>query len=63
MHRNQREYDLWNEELTAILNGNERLTKKEGADLIENSPGDISLNVDDIPRGLIRGIETSKDLR
>ena len=38
MHRNQREYDLWNEELTAILNGNERLTKKELADLIANSP-------------------------
>jgi AcrR family transcriptional regulator len=30
----QREYDRWNEDLTAILNGNERLTKKELADRI-----------------------------
>ena len=33
----QREYDRWNEDLTAILNGNERLTKKELADHIANS--------------------------
>ena len=33
----QREYDRWNEELNAILNGNERLTKKELADRIANS--------------------------
>ena len=33
----QREYDLWNEELTAILNGNEHLSKKELADRIANS--------------------------
>ena len=33
----QREYDRWNEELTAILNGNERLTKNELADRIANS--------------------------
>lgn len=30
----QREYDRWNEDLTAILDGNERLTKKELADRI-----------------------------
>ena len=33
----QREYDRWNEDLTAILNGNDRLTKKELADHIANS--------------------------
>ncbi len=33
----QREYDRWNEDLTAILNGNEQLTKKELADHIANS--------------------------
>ena len=33
----QREYDRWNEELNAIRNGNERLTKKELADRIANS--------------------------
>ena len=33
----QREYDRWNEDLTAILNGNERLTKKELADSISHS--------------------------
>ena len=33
----QREYDRWNENLTAILNGNERLTKKELADRIASS--------------------------
>ena len=33
----QREYDRWNEDLTAILNGNEKLTKKELADRIANS--------------------------
>ena len=33
----QREYDRWNEELTAILNENEQLTKKELADHIANS--------------------------
>ena len=33
----QREYDRWNEELAAILDGNERLTKKELADRIANS--------------------------
>ena len=33
----QREYDRWNEDLTAILNGNERLTKKELADRIAGS--------------------------
>ena len=33
----QREYDRWNEELTAILNGNGQLTKKELADHIANS--------------------------
>ena len=33
----QREYDRWNEDLTAILDGNERLTKKELADRIANS--------------------------
>ena len=33
----QREYDRWNEELTAILNGNEELTKKELADRIAGS--------------------------
>ena len=33
----QREYDRWNEDLTAILNGNERLTKKELADNISHS--------------------------
>ena len=33
----QREYDRWNEELTAILNENEQLTKKELADRIANS--------------------------
>ena len=33
----QREYDRWNEELTAILNENEQLTKAELADHIANS--------------------------
>ena len=33
----QREYDCWNEDLTAILDGNERLAKKELADRIANS--------------------------
>ena len=33
----QREYDRWDEDLTAILNGNERLTKKELADSISHS--------------------------
>ena len=33
----QREYDRWNDDLTAILNGNDRLTKKELADRIANS--------------------------
>ena len=33
----QREYDRWNEDLTAILNGNEQLTGKELADRIANS--------------------------
>ena len=33
----QREYDRWNEDLTAILNGNDQLTKKELADHIANS--------------------------
>ena len=33
----QREYDRWNEDLTAILNGNEGLTKKELADRIAGS--------------------------
>ena len=33
----QREYDRWNEDLTAILNGNEQLTKKELADRIASS--------------------------
>ena len=33
----QREYDRWNEDLTAILNGNERLTKNDLADRIANS--------------------------
>ena len=33
----QREYDRWNEDLTAILNGNEQLTKKELAGHIANS--------------------------
>ena len=33
----QREYDRWNEELTAILNGNERLTRQELADRIAHS--------------------------
>ena len=33
----QREYDRWNEDLTAILNGNDRLTKKELADHIAKS--------------------------
>ena len=33
----QREYDRWNEDLTAILNGNERLSKKELADRIADS--------------------------
>ena len=33
----QREYDRWNEDLTAILNGNDHLTKKELADRIANS--------------------------
>lgn len=33
----QREYDRWSEDLTAILNGNEHLTKKELADHIAKS--------------------------
>ena len=33
----EREYDRWNEDLTAILNGNERLTKQELADNIAQS--------------------------
>ncbi len=33
----QREYDRWNEDLTAILNRNDQLTKKELADRIANS--------------------------
>jgi len=33
----QREYDRWNEDLTAILNGNDQLTKKELADHIARS--------------------------
>ena len=33
----QREYDRWNEDLTAIIEGNEQLTKKELADRIANS--------------------------
>ncbi|MBR2562078.1 MAG: TetR family transcriptional regulator [Eubacterium sp.] len=33
----QREYDRWNEDLTAILNGNDQLTKKELADHIAGS--------------------------
>ena len=33
----QREYDRWNEDLTAILNGNDQLTKKELADRVANS--------------------------
>ena len=33
----QREYDRWNVDLTAILDGNEHLTKKELANLIANS--------------------------
>ncbi len=33
----QREYDRWNENLTAILNGNEQLSKKELAERIANS--------------------------
>ena len=33
----QREYDRWNEDLTAILDGNEGLTKKELADRIAGS--------------------------
>ena len=33
----QREYDRWNEELTAILVGNEQLTKKDLADRVANS--------------------------
>ena len=33
----QREYDRWNEDLTAILEGNDQLTKKELADHIANS--------------------------
>ena len=33
----QREYDRWNEDLIAILNGNEQLTKKDLADHIANS--------------------------
>ena len=33
----QREYDRWNENLTDILNGNERLTKNDLADRIANS--------------------------
>ena len=33
----QREYDRWNEDLTAIMGGNEQLTKKELADRIAGS--------------------------
>ncbi|MBR1814806.1 MAG: TetR family transcriptional regulator [Lachnospiraceae bacterium] len=33
----QREYDRWNEELAAILDGNERLSKKELAERLANS--------------------------
>ena len=33
----QREYDRWNEDLTAILNGNEQMTKAELADKIASS--------------------------
>ncbi len=33
----QREYDRWNEDITAILNGNGRLTKKELAEKIASS--------------------------
>ena len=33
----QREYDRWNEDLTAILEGNERLSKRELADRIAGS--------------------------
>ena len=33
----QREYDRWNEDLTAIMGGNEQLTKKELADHIAGS--------------------------
>ncbi len=33
----QREYDRWNEDLTNILNENEKLTKKELAELISHS--------------------------
>ena len=33
----QREYDRWNEDLTAILNGNDQLTKKELSEHIANS--------------------------
>ena len=33
----QREYDRWNEDLTAILDGNEQLTKKQLASHIANS--------------------------
>ena len=33
----QREYDRWNQDLTAILNENERLTRKELADRIASS--------------------------
>ena len=33
----QREYDRWNEELTAVLEGNERLTKAELAEKIAAS--------------------------
>ena len=33
----QREYDRWNQDMTAILNGNEQLTKKELADHIASS--------------------------
>ena len=33
----QREYDRWNKDLTAILNGNDQLTKKELADRVANS--------------------------
>ena len=33
----QREYDRWNEDLTAVLNGNERLTRKELAERIADT--------------------------
>jgi len=33
----QREYDRWNEDLSAILNGNDHLSKRELADRIANS--------------------------